>query len=116
MDSYNSGVDCLVDSFSTGYVTYLDGSGDEVSTGVASPFPRDAGIFFGGGGVEAFCSDFLAFDFWIGGADVEIAASFGYAGADSCFSSAEVVSGSAFAFSGSFSALIGSDTGYLGGV
>ena len=116
MDSYNSGVDCLVDSFSTGYVTYLDGSGDEVSTGVASPFPRDAGIFFGGGGVEAFCSDFLAFDFWIGGADVEIAASFGYAGVDSCFTSAEVVSGSAFAFSGSFSALIGSDTGYLGGV
>ena len=63
MDFYSSGVDGLVDSFSTGYVTYFDGSGEEVSTGVASAFPGEAGIFLGGGGVEVFGSDFLAFAF-----------------------------------------------------
>ena len=116
MDSFFSGIDGLADSFSTGYVTYLGGLGGEASTGVASGFPGEAGIFFGGGGVEVFGSDFLAFDFWIGGADVEIGAGFGYVGVDSCFTSAEVVSGASLTFSGSFSAVTGSVAGYLGDV
>ena len=102
VDSFSSGIDGLVDSFSTGYVTYLGGLGGEASTGVPSIFPGEAGIFLGGGGVEVFGSDFLAFDFWTGGADVEIAAGFGYVGVDSCLTSAEVVSGASFTFSGSF--------------
>ena len=92
-DSFSSGIDGLVDSFSTGYVTYLGGLEDKASTGLASGFSGEAGIFFGGGGVEVFGSDFLAFDFWMGGADVEIAAGFGYEGVDPCLTSVEVVSG-----------------------
>ena len=116
MDSFSSGIDGLLDSFSTGYVTYLGGLGDEASIGVPSDFPGEAGIFFGGGGVEVFGSDFLAFDFWIGGADVEMAAGFGYVEVDSYLISGEVVSGASLTFSGSFSAVTGSVAGYLGDV
>ena len=104
----------MVTSFSTGYVTFLGGLGDEAPVGVSSAFSGEAGIFLGGGGAEVFGSDFLVFDFWIGGADVEIAAGFGAVGVYSYFTSAEVVSGASFAFSGSFSAVLGSVAGYLG--
>ena len=43
-----------LDYFSTGYVTCSDGFGDEVSAGAASTFSAEAGIFFGGGGVDDF--------------------------------------------------------------